>query len=231
MDTIDKNTQYLVLNNLQQLPQKAKNQKKVFFKKGEDPLNSVDTSKYFYFVLSGKIKIFQIDFNSTKEQTLYLLSRGDMFDVVSLLDGIRREQMSEVLEDAELIQMPIKDVQDMILLDNNFRQLFYSYLASQLKSMENLAISLSFYDVYQRVLQLFTKFTYMKDNKPELKIIDNLKHEDIASMVGTVRKVVNRSLQKLKQDGIIELSRKKIHIKKFQEIPITLFAIWCKAAA
>ena len=114
MDTIDKNTQYLVLNNLQQLPQKAKNQKKVFFKKGEDPLNSVDTSKYFYFVLSGKIKIFQIDFNSTKEQTLYLLSRGDMFDVVSLLDGIRREQMSEVLEDAELIQMPIKDVQDCV---------------------------------------------------------------------------------------------------------------------
>ncbi|QSZ42143.1 helix-turn-helix domain-containing protein [Sulfurimonas aquatica] len=218
MDTIETKNQSLVLHELQQLPQKLKNQKNVFFKKGEDPLNSVDTSKYFYFVLSGKIKIFQIDFKSSKEQILYLLSRGDMFDVVSLLDGTHREQISEVLEDTELIQIPLEDVKDMILLDNNFRQLFYSYLAMQLKSMENLAISLSFYDVYQRVLQLFTRFTYMKDDKAELKIIDNLKHEDIASMVGTVRKVVNRSLQKLKQDGIIELSRKKIHIKKFQEI-------------
>lgn len=218
MDKIDIGTQSLVLSGLQQLPHREKNQKKVFFKKGEDPLNSVDTSKYFYFVLSGKIKIFQIDFSSSKEQTLYLLSRGDMFDVVSLLDGTIREQLSEVLEDVELIQMPIEDVQEMILLDNNFRQLFYSYLASQLKSMENLAISLSFYDVYQRVLQLFTKFTHIKDGKPKLEKIDNLKHEDIASMVGTVRKVVNRSLQKLKKDGIIELSRKKIHIKNFKKI-------------
>ena len=35
---------------------------------------------------------------------------------------------------------------------------FYSYLAKQLRSMEDLAVSLSFYDVYQRVLQLFSKF-------------------------------------------------------------------------
>jgi CRP-like cAMP-binding protein len=84
--------------------------------------------------------------------------------------------------------------------------------------MEELAVSLSFYDVYQRVLQLFTRFTHMQNNKPTLKVIDNLKHDDIASMIGTVRKVLNRTLQKLKEDGIIELSRKKIHIKNFQKI-------------
>ena len=218
MDKIYTNNHSLVLKELNKLPQLVKNQRKVFFKRGEDPLNSVNTSKYFYFVLSGKIKIFQIDFNSSKEQILYLLSRGDMFDVVSLLDGSQREQLSEVLEDSELVQMPIEDVKNMILHDNNFRQLFYSYLASQLKSMEDLAISLSFYDVYQRVLHLFSKFTYMKDGKPVLAVIDNLKNEDIASMVGTVRKVVNRSLQKLKKDGVIELSRKKIQITNFQKL-------------
>ena len=218
MDKIYANNHSLVLEEINRLPQLVKNQRKVFFKKGEDPLNSLNTSRYFYFILSGKIKIFQIDFNSPKEQTLYLLSRGDMFDVVSLLDGSQREQLSEVLEDSEMVQMPIEDVKNMILQDNNFRQLFYAYLASQLKSMEDLAISLSFYDVYQRVLQLFSKFTYMKDNKPVLAVIDNLKNEDIASMVGTVRKVVNRSLQTLKKDGVIELSRKKIQITNFQKL-------------
>ena len=218
MDKIYTNNYSLVLEELNKLPPLVKNQRKVFFKKGEDPLNSLNTSKYFYFILSGKIKIFQIDFNSSKEQTLYLLSRGDMFDTVSLLDGSQREQLSEVLEDSELVQMPIEDVKNMILHDNNFRQLFYSYLASQLKSMEDLAISLSFYDVYQRVLHLFSKFTYIKDGKPVLAVIDNLKNEDIASMVGTVRKVVNRSLQKLKKDGVIELSRKKIQITNFQKL-------------
>ncbi len=109
--------------------------------------------------------------------------------------------------------------ENMILQDPQFRQFFYSYLAGQLKSMEELAISLSFYDVFQRVVQLFSRFIYTDEhNNKSLRVIDNLKHEDIASMVGTVRKVVNRSLQKLKQDGIIELSRKKIHIKNFQKL-------------
>ncbi len=212
------NSQQLVLKELSTLPHLVKNQKKIFLKKGEDPLNSLNTSQYFYFILQGKVKIFQIDFNSQRELTLYLLTRGDMFDVVSLLDGSSRDYLSEVLEDVELIEVPLSDIQNMILDDNAFRVYFYTYLASQLKSMEELAINISFYDVYQRVLQLFTKFTYMKDNKATLKVIDNLKHEDLASMVGSVRKVVNRSLQKLKKDGIIDLSRKKINIVNFQKI-------------
>ena len=210
--------QQLILQEVQKLPQVVKNQKYLSFKKGEDPLNNADTQKYFYFITSGKIKIYQIDFQTSKEQTLYMLSRGDMFDVVSLLDGSESIYLSEVLEDAQLIQLPLEDVKQMILHDNKFRQIFYSYLAKQLKSMEDLAISLSFYDVYQRVLQLFTKFTYIKDNKPKLKVIDNLSHQELASMVGSVRKVVNRTLQKLKKDEIIELSRKKIEIKNFQKL-------------
>jgi CRP-like cAMP-binding protein len=81
-----------------------------------------------------------------------------------------------------------------------------------------LAVSLSFYDVYQRVLQLFTRFTETIDGVSRLKVINNLKHEDIASMVGSVRKVVNRSLQKLKKDGIIDIKRKNIYIKNFQKL-------------
>ncbi len=215
---ITPSSQELVLNEVEHSPLVLQHKKDLFFQKGEDPLSSVDTLKYFYFIMSGKIKIYQVDLESAKEQTLYLLSRGDMFDVVSLLDGKPNEYISEVLEDTHLIQLPLNDVKEMILKDPKFRQYFYSYLASQLKSMEELALSLSFYDVYQRVLQLFAKFTEIKDGKAQLRVIENLKHEDIASMVGSVRKVVNRSLQKLKKDGIIDIGRKNIQIKNFQKL-------------
>ena len=211
------NSQQLILSSVENYPLIQK-QKTLFFKKGSDPLNSTDTQNYFYFIMNGKIKIYQIDFKTSKEQILYMLTRGDMFDVVSLLDAQPNEYISEVLEDATIIQFPLKDVKDMILKDDKFRQYFYSYLANQLKSMENLAVSLSFYDVFQRVLQLFAKFAETKDNKTDLVVINNLKHEDIASMVGSVRKVVNRTLQKLKNDGIIDISRKNIHIKNFQKL-------------
>ncbi len=216
---MNKNTsQQLVLKEVQNSPLVVKNQKDLYLKKGDDPLSSGDTQKYFYFVISGKIKIYDIDFQTSKEQTLYMLSHGDMFDVVSLLDGKPNQYISEVLEDAHLIQVPLDDVKQMILKDEKFRQYFYHYIASQLRSMEDLAISLSFYDVYQRVVQLFTRFTQTIDGKTKLRVIDNLSHEEIASMVGSVRKVVNRTLQKLKKDGIIEVSRKNIHIKNFEKL-------------
>ncbi len=217
MDTLKK-SQQLVLQEIERTPLVLKNKRDLYFKIGEDPLSSTNTFEYFYFIMSGKIKIYDIDFQSSKEQTLYMLSYGDMFDVVSLLDGKPNQYISEVLEDTHLIQLPLKNVKEMILIDEKFRQYFYAYVASQLKSMEELAVSLSFYDVYHRVIQLFARFTETVNGESKLKVINNIRHEDIASMVGSVRKVVSRSLQKLKKDGIIEISRKNIHIKNFQKL-------------
>ena len=213
-----KTDQQLILSHMQKGSTALSTQRDLYFSRGEDPLSSVNTQKYFYFVISGKIKIYQIDLNSAKEQILYILTYGDMFDVVSLLDHQSSEYISEVLEDCHLIQVPLAEVEQMILEDAKFRQYFYSYLAKQLRSMEELALSLSFYDVYQRVIRLFTRFSQVENGKTTLKVIDNLKHDDIAAMVGSVRKVVNRTLQKLKKDEIIELSRKKIEIKNFQKL-------------
>lgn len=216
--TPTENFQKFILSEVRRNALVFSHQKNLYFAKGSDPLSSVDTANYFYFVMDGKIKIYDIDLESAKTQTLYMLSHADMFDVVSLLDGASHIYNSEVLEDAHLIQVPLEDVKSLILQDEKFRQYFYSYLAQQLRSMEKLAISLSFYDVYQRVLQLFAHFTEMQNGTPVLRVIDNVSHEEIAAMVGSVRKVVNRSLQKLKKDGIIDISRKKIHILNFQKL-------------
>ena len=212
------NSQKLILSEVRQRTLVSQHQKDLYFKKGADPLSSVDTQNYFYFVIDGKIKIYDIDLTTAKTQTLYMLTHGDMFDVVSLLDAQPNNYVSEVLEDAHLIQVPLADIQKLIQDDAKFRQYFYSYLAQQLRSMEQLAVSLSFYDVYQRVIQLFARFTEMREGQPVLKVIDNISHEEIAAMVGSVRKVVNRSLQNLKKDGIIDVSRKKIQIRNFQKL-------------
>jgi len=81
-----------------------------------------------------------------------------------------------------------------------------------------LAVDLSLYDVYQRIIRLFAKYVDQNSLNPKLGIIENLSHEEIASMVGSVRKVVNRTLQKLKKDGIIELSRKQIKLLDLQKL-------------
>jgi len=177
-----------------------------------------DTANYFYFIIHGKIKISQINLEDGKEQTLYMLGSDDMFDVASLLDGKEREAIIEVLEEAEVLEIPIESVRELLAQEPTFQKLFFPYIAKQLRSMEDLAVDLSLYSVYQRLIHLFIRNLDQKSIRPKLKMIDNLSHEEIASMVGSVRKVVNRALQKLKKEGVINLSRKKIELSSIQKL-------------
>jgi CRP-like cAMP-binding protein len=192
-----------------------KRQQRLSFEKGE---SDFDTTKFFYFIMQGKIKISQINFETSKEQILYLLSAGDMFDVATLLDGQSNEYLIEVMEHSEVVAVPIEDIRQLLAKDPSFQRFFFPYIAKQLRSMEELAVDLSLYDVYQRIIHLFARYVDQNEKNPKLKIIENLSHEELASMVGSVRKVVNRALQKLKTDGIVDISRKQIKLLDLQKL-------------
>jgi len=188
------------------------------FEKGESSFSYAETDQYFYFILDGKIKVSQINPETGKEQILYLLSTGDMFDVVKLLDEGSNDHIYEVLEACRVLEVPIKEVKQMMHQDASFQEFFFPYVAKQLRSMEDLAVDLSLFDVYQRTIRLFSRFVDRSSYDGKLRLINNLSHEELASMVGSVRKVVNRTLQRLKKEGIIELSRKHIQIKSIQRL-------------
>jgi CRP-like cAMP-binding protein len=202
------------LNSIADVPT-IKRQKRLTFEKGE---SDFDTTKYFYFILDGKVKISQINFETSKEQILYLLGAGDMFDIATLLDGKESEYLIEVLETSEVVEVPLSDVRELLSKEPSFQRFFFPYMAKQLRSMEELAVDLSLYDVYQRIIRLFAKYIDENSINPKLRLIENLSHEEIASMIGSVRKVVNRTLQKLKKDGIIDVSRKNIKLLDLQKL-------------
>ncbi len=207
----------LILNKLDSSAQLVSKRYKNL-KKGESSFSYAEIEKYFYFILEGKIKVSQINLQTGKEQILYLLSAGDMFDVVKLLDGGSNDHTYEVLEASKVLEVPIAEVKQMMHQDASFQEFFFPYVAKQLRSMEDLAVDLSLFDVYQRTIRLFSRFIDRSSHDTKLRLINNLTHEEIASMVGSVRKVVNRTLQRLKDEGIIELSRKHIQIKSLQRL-------------
>lgn len=202
------------LEKTKKLPQ-ISNQHHLVFEKGE---NDFDTSRYFYFIISGKIKVSEVNLENGHEQTLYLLSSGDMFEVTTLLDRKPHDYLIDVLERSEVIAVPLESVRKLLHEDPGFQSFFFPYVAEQLRAMENLAIDLSLYSVYQRIIRLFARFVDNSESKPNLKLLENFSHEELASMVGSVRKVVNRALQKLKQEGVIDLSRKQLKLTNLQKL-------------
>ena len=189
-----------------------------FVKKGDTLMRPEECLEHFFVLLEGRVKISQINFETGKEQILYLLSKGDMYDVISLLDGKMHENVAMALDDVKLLVFPIELFREWIETKPSFNKLFFPYVAKQLRDMESLATDLSLYDTTTRLVKLIAKNIEQQGDKQTLKLINNLSHDELASLIGTVRKVLNRNLQALKKEGLIDIKRKEICIKDSQNI-------------
>jgi len=189
-----------------------------YIKKGEILMRPEECLEHFFIILEGRVKISQINFENGKEQILYLLSKGDMYDIISLLDGKLHENVVMALDDVKLLVFPIELFRKWIETKPSFNKLFFPYVAKQLRDVETLATDLSLYDTTTRLVKLIARNLDQEGDKQTLKLINNLSHDELASLVGTVRKVLNRNLQALKKEGLIDIKRKEIHIKDSQNL-------------
>ena len=176
-----------------------------------------ELTQKFFFVLEGRVKVYQINLIDAKEQTLFLLKSGDMCDVITLLDKKPHDNIVESIDQVKVVEFPIEIVRGWIDSDKQFNSLLFPYIAKQYREIEELALDLSFLDTSKRFLKLLTK-NITSENVAERELLHNLSHEEIASLIGTVRKVLNRHIQKLKKDGIIDVSRKNIEIRDREKI-------------
>lgn len=188
------------------------------FQKGESIFSPEEMLECFFFVFNGRIKVSHVNLESGKEQILTILTAGDMYDVVSLLDGKLHDNLLTSLdEDTQIMRFPIKVIRSWTKTSPAFNQLFFPYVAKQIRETEELALDLSFLSTSQRLLKLIIKNIDPKTPN-RLKLIHDLPHEEIAAIIGTARKVLNRNLQELKTKGVIEVERKNITLKNSQKL-------------
>lgn len=190
----------------------------IHFLKGENIMSPDETMKYFFVIIEGRVKVSQINLETGKEQVLYLLTKGDMYDVVTLLDGQIHENSVSALDNVKVLVFRIEIFRGWIETRPSFNKLFLPYVVRQLRDIEELATNLSLYDTSTRLIKLIASNLDLEQNSQKLKLINNLPHEELASLIGTVRKVLNRNLQKLKKEGFLDIQRKQIHIKDSEHL-------------
>ncbi len=187
------------------------------YKRGSSPFYADDLLKHFYIIVEGRVKSYQLNLENSKEQTIFIYKRGDMFDVISLLDNKPHEVIYEVLEDCKILELPIERVRYWLENDKTFNQKFFPYLAAQMRHTEELAIELSIYDTKDRLINLLIE-NLNTENKFKYNLLQNLSNSEIAKLLGTVRHVIERTLKQLKDDGVIQTSRKNIIVTNFQKL-------------
>jgi len=176
--------------------------------------SSVEVSSTFHFIVSGRLKVFKSNKDTGREHTVFVLSDGDVFDVLSLLDTKPHDVYWEALDTLEILKIPMEHMRHWI---NEFPEIHKSilyYLGSRMKQLMDVATDVTLHSTLVRLSALLLKNINGETRK--LELINNLPNDEIAGLIGTTRAVVSRHIQELKRCGAISVSRRQINVKNLE---------------
>lgn len=184
------------------------------FRKNEMLYEQGETSTRFYFVLKGlvQISIFRAD---GCEVVLELMGPNTVCGEGSAFDGLPRFSSAVAIEATETIEF------DTAKLTEAFRE-HPEFAASLLRitslKQRVLAIRLKHLasrEPQERIMELLTRLEEMFaiDHVKGRMLVTHVTHEQIATMTGTSRVTVTRTLQRLREQGRIAIVDGHIVIK------------------
>lgn len=177
----------------------------------------------FHIILSGRIKMYQFDPVTGKELTLFLLTKGDIFDVFCLLDGQEHHVYYECLDYVTVLVAPMPQLRKWLKNNPGHYNNLLPYAGKQMRMLENSVSDMTFNNMSIRLLKLLIR--NVNQNSSSLELIDDLPNKEIANLLGSTRAVVNRHLQQLKKKGCISLSRNKMAVK---DLKILIHLLECQ---
>lgn len=169
-----------------------------------------------YFILSGKVKIYQVNQQNMRNHTIFILCKGDVFDILSLFDDEPHCVFWEVLEDLELLKLTKEKFNHWLHLNTTFHDNVFKYIGDKIRNLERRNTEFTLCNTLVRLCKVL--LLNINQGTEKLEVINNLPNSEIASLIGTTRAVVNRHIQELKKSGAVSVSRNKIKIKNVQKL-------------
>jgi len=176
--------------------------------------DSTEVSATFHFIVSGRLKVYKSHPETGREHTVFILSSGDVFDVLSLLDTKPHEVYWEALDDLEVLKISMDNMRQWIKEFPEIHQSIFYYLGNRIQQLMDVATDVTLHRTLVRLSSLLLKNINGETRK--LELINNLPNEEIAGLIGTTRAVVSRHIQELKRCGAISVSRRQINVKNLE---------------
>ena len=181
--------------------------KEVRYDKGAHFLAEGNYTDSLYFIVSGMVKVYKTSADG-KEQVLHLAPTGDSLNDVSLYDGGPNAAGMVTLTPVVLYAIDKKDILRVLRENPALMMNVIRSLAERIRRDSNLLEDLSSSQVLARLAKLFLG----RYGGEELTAGLNLTQKDLASLVGSSREMVNRSLKVIKAMGGIRMSRRSVII-------------------
>jgi CRP/FNR family transcriptional regulator, cyclic AMP receptor protein len=166
-----------------------------------------------FIIIKGKVKVTSIS-GLGKEVILSILSDGDFFGDMSLLDGKPRSASVIALDDSDIRLIRRSDFLKLLEKHPRIPLKLLEELTSRLRKADERIESLALLDVTGRVAGILLQLANERGvTTPHgIFIKSRPTHQELANMVGTTRETVTRVLKQLEQKQYIEMTGKDVTI-------------------
>ena len=177
--------------------------------KGGVLLREGEWSDYLYFLMAGLVKVYKTSQNG-KEQILHIAPPGESLNDVSTFDGGTNQASMLAMTPVILCAVLKEDLKTVLEEHPRIYINILKALAYRIRRDSNLVEELSSTQVMGRLAKLLMG-RYAGE---EATVGLWLTQQDMASMIGTCREVVNRSLKIMEENGAIRLGRHRVIVLK-----------------
>ncbi len=162
-----------------------------------------------YYIQSGKVKIYKTS-DGGKELIIGLLSAGDFFGHIPLIENAVYEEFAETLEESSIRVIPRKEFEQLITTNQEIALKVIKLLANNIAEKEQQLVALAYHSLRKRVADalLTLKKKYAKDEEAHFSM--SISREDLANIAGTATESLIRTLSDFKNEKLIEIKDGKI---------------------
>lgn len=177
------------------------------------------SDKNVYLLKKGAVKITKLA-PQGNEIILDIFSGGSMFGEMSVIDPQERDESAVVVENGLLCIMKKEDFERLIQMVPGLVIRLSKMIGLKRWKIENKLLDLLYRTVEQRLartfLNLLEDFGVPHKNGYLLQI--RLTHKDYADLIASTRETVTATLNKMKNDGLIDFEDKYIVIKSQERL-------------
>lgn len=183
-----------------------------------DPLDRV------FFINSGKVKIYKTD-HSGREQIVSVLEAGEMFPHAGFFRQGQYPAHAELLEDTQMIVIPISKFEEVLIAYPELSIKLFKVLGEKIVDLQARLEEQILHNAYEQIIMLLLRLCRTNGEKKDqgFKLTTHFTNKDFASMIGTSRETVSRTINYLKKkdylhidaDGFYFIDHEKLHQELF----------------
>jgi CheY-like chemotaxis protein len=158
-----------------------------------------------YYILKGKVKSFKVS-ESGRELVTGLFDQGDFFGYAPLLEGCVYPDSAATLEETTLAVISGEQFDNMVLNDGQGMMYFLKMIAGNISEKEKLLLGLAYDPLRKKIARALLLLQEKFGRNDPLASIVKMNREGLASVAGTAKESMIRTLAAFKHEKLIEIA-------------------------